>query len=205
MISEEHDGRVQPVLIFNAEGNLIGTGLINDKGCRKSIEQGEAWLLDGISGKLLPDPQVRGFRKIVQNERHVEIHADAFIPRPPHEAHAADRPGTEHAQGTGAPPPQTSPKTAPLKEAGTLLAELEKIIYERKRSRPAGSYTTHLFEQGEEKIRKKTGEEAVELILARDNRALASETADLLYHIMVLFAERNMSIHEALRILWERR
>lgn len=198
MITEKHDGRVLPALIFNPAGELVGAGLINGKGCRKSIEQGAAWLLDGESGKLLPDPRVQGFRKIFQRDVYVEIHADGFAAGP---AGEADRPEHQHTENEGA----ASPEALPLKDAGTLLARLENIIYERKRARPEGSYTTHLFEQGEEKMRKKTGEEAVEFILARDNEALASEAADLLYHIMVLFAERDMSIGEALRILWERR
>ena len=51
---------------------------------------------------------------------------------------------------------------------------------------PEGSYTTHLFEKGLDKIRKKVGEEAVELLLARDEKDVIYESADLLYHVLVL-------------------
>jgi phosphoribosyl-ATP pyrophosphohydrolase len=63
---------------------------------------------------------------------------------------------------------------------------------------PEGSYTTHLFEKGEEKIRKKTGEEAVELLLAATDREIISESADLIYHLMVLLTERDLSIGQVI-------
>ena len=61
---------------------------------------------------------------------------------------------------------------------------------------PEGSYTTHLFSAGNEKIRKKTGEEAVELILASDRAQLTSETADFIYHLLVLLEVEGISLDE---------
>lgn len=75
-----------------------------------------------------------------------------------------------------------------------MLARLERLIARRKTELPEGSYTTHLFSEGEEKIRKKTGEEAVELLLAADAERMVSESADLLYHLLVLFAAREISV-----------
>jgi phosphoribosyl-ATP pyrophosphohydrolase len=75
-----------------------------------------------------------------------------------------------------------------------VLARLERLIALRKEELPEGSYTTHLFSEGEEKIRKKTGEEAVELLLAGDAERMVSESADLLYHLLVLFAAREISV-----------
>ena len=57
---------------------------------------------------------------------------------------------------------------------------------------PEGSYTTHLFSTGRDKIRKKIGEEAVEVILAATNEELRSEAADLIYHLMVLLEAEGM-------------
>ncbi len=62
----------------------------------------------------------------------------------------------------------------------------------RKREMPEGSYTTHLFESGPAKIRKKTGEEAVELILAESPEDITCETADLIYHLFVLLTEEGI-------------
>jgi phosphoribosyl-ATP pyrophosphohydrolase len=79
------------------------------------------------------------------------------------------------------------------------LEELFAVVLERKGSRPAGSYTAHLFAQGEDEIVKKVGEEAIELILAAkgqgDERVIA-EAADLLYHLLVLLAARGLTLEQ---------
>ena len=66
-----------------------------------------------------------------------------------------------------------------------ILQSLEKVIVDRERERPEGAYTTYLFEKGVDKILKKVGEEAAEVIIAAKNRdaeELRWEAADLLYH-----------------------
>lgn len=77
-----------------------------------------------------------------------------------------------------------------------VLNRLFATIEERKRTMPAGSYTVELFERGENEILKKIGEEAVEVIIAAkgegDERVLY-EMADMLYHSMVLLADRGLS------------
>ena len=61
---------------------------------------------------------------------------------------------------------------------------------------PEGSYTTHLFASGAAKIRKKAGEEAVELLLAAERDEVIHETADLLYHLLVLLEQEQVGIAE---------
>ena len=80
-----------------------------------------------------------------------------------------------------------------------MLARLEEIIAERERERPEGSYTTYLFAQGADKILKKLGEETAETIIAaknEDNAELRSESADLLFHLMVLWRARGLDAGE---------
>lgn len=74
----------------------------------------------------------------------------------------------------------------------TLWATLES----RKRDLPPGSYTTHLLTAGENEIVKKLGEEAIEVIVAakgETDERVVYETADLVYHAMVLLLARNLS------------
>ena len=70
------------------------------------------------------------------------------------------------------------------------LADLAKIVATRARARDtAGSYTAKLLSEGVERCAKKFGEEAVEAALAaavRDRKALTSEAADVLYHLLVM-------------------
>lgn len=80
-----------------------------------------------------------------------------------------------------------------------MLARLEGIIEARERERPEGSYTTYLFAQGVDKILKKVGEETAETIIAAkngDNEELRSESADLLFHLMVLWRARGLDADE---------
>ncbi len=91
---------------------------------------------------------------------------------------------------------------------GDGLAELDALIQTRERERPAGSYTTKLFEGGLRRIAQKVGEEGVETALAavaQDEDALLGEAADLLYHLAVLLRARGLSLADARRVLEARR
>lgn len=90
---------------------------------------------------------------------------------------------------------------------GDVLNDLFALVETRKRERPEGSYTTYLFNEGLDKILKKVGEESAETIIAAKNEdrgALANESADLLYHLLVLFVERGLSLDEVSAVLSSR-
>ena len=76
---------------------------------------------------------------------------------------------------------------------------LMELLAGRKREKPEGSYTTYLFEKGLDKILKKVGEEATEVIIAgkaEDKRETVYEIADLAYHVMVLMTEAGISLDD---------
>ncbi|WP_214631301.1 bifunctional phosphoribosyl-AMP cyclohydrolase/phosphoribosyl-ATP diphosphatase HisIE [Paenibacillus agaridevorans] len=80
-----------------------------------------------------------------------------------------------------------------------ILGKLETIIAQRYAERPAGAYTTYLFDKGVDKILKKVGEESAEVIIAaknQDNDELRSEAGDLLFHLMVLLRERGLPLDD---------
>lgn len=88
-----------------------------------------------------------------------------------------------------------------------FLRKLYTLVEQRKKQRPEGSYTTHLFNSGLDKILKKVGEEATETIVAAknaDSRQLVAEAADLVYHLLVLLAERGVTLEELNEELMER-
>ena len=88
-----------------------------------------------------------------------------------------------------------------------FLADLDELVATRERERPADSYTTRLFESGIRRIAQKVGEEAVETSLAavvQDDDALLGESADLLYHLIVLLRARGLSISDAVAVLGKR-
>ena len=89
----------------------------------------------------------------------------------------------------------------------SFLAELDALVADRDRSRPPGSYTTRLFEDGVRRIAQKVGEEGVETALAgvvQDDAALLGESADLMYHLIVLLRARGLSLQDAVAVLRER-
>lgn len=89
----------------------------------------------------------------------------------------------------------------------SFLHELERIIADRKLNPKEGSYTNSLFNTGLNKIAQKVGEEAVEVVIeAKDKNDVLfkNESADLLFHLLVLFAEKNISLNEVLAVLKER-
>jgi len=87
------------------------------------------------------------------------------------------------------------------------LAELDARIEQRRIERPAGSYTTQLFDAGVRRIAQKVGEEGVETALAavvEDDAALLGEAADLAYHLLVLLRSRGLGLRELERALRSR-
>lgn len=80
-----------------------------------------------------------------------------------------------------------------------FLAELERVVADRKSNPVEGSYTSYLFEKGIDKIAKKTGEEAVEAVIAAKNdckEEFVGECADLLYHLLVLLNEKGATLSD---------
>lgn len=89
-----------------------------------------------------------------------------------------------------------------------VLQELYEVVLSRKENFQEGSYTCYLFSKGQDKILKKCGEECSETIIAaknNDNNELANEISDLLYHILVLCAEKGLEWSEVEQVLEERR
>jgi phosphoribosyl-ATP pyrophosphohydrolase len=83
-----------------------------------------------------------------------------------------------------------------------ILTELFKVIDERKDADPESSYTARLYAKGVKKIAQKLGEESVETAIAavaESKEHLVRESADLLYHLLVLWAARGISPQE----VWE--
>lgn len=89
----------------------------------------------------------------------------------------------------------------------TFVAELENILAERKHADPSTSYTAELYAKGIKRIAQKVGEEGVETALAaavQDLDELKNESADLLYHLIVLLQASDLSLNDAITVLQNR-
>jgi len=82
------------------------------------------------------------------------------------------------------------------RSSARVFEDLERVIADRKANPKEGSYTNYLFDKGIDKILKKVGEEATEIVIAAKNpdpEEIKYEVADFLYHVMVLLAERGVA------------
>ncbi len=80
-----------------------------------------------------------------------------------------------------------------------FLNELEQLLKERRDTLPEKSYTANLFRDGQDRILKKIGEEAGEVIIAAKNKSRAEliyEAADLLFHLQVLLVNEDVNLQE---------
>src|SRR5690606_23416937 len=88
-----------------------------------------------------------------------------------------------------------------------IIPELVEIIKKREEEMPEGAYTTYLFTEGIDKICKKVGEEATEVVIGAKNRdpeEVKWEAADLIYHLLVLLQEQKISVYDVLEVLVSR-
>lgn len=183
---------LRPLLVY-ADGHLAGYRLQNPKAYAKSIETRELWVVHPATLRVLAVPGTQGVRLSEGGEHYrADLPAGALLP--PEDLGPAAAAGETDLAAL-----ETS-----ADESGPVLARLAAVIHERNLKRPEGSYTTQLFTKGEGKIRKKTGEEAVELLLAQNDGELVYEAADLLYHMTVLFEVKGLSWDQVMAELKQR-
>jgi phosphoribosyl-ATP pyrophosphohydrolase len=172
---------------------------MNRKAFRKSRETGVPWVVHPVGRRVLPWPGNPAMESLSEEAGRFELRLSARSERNPY--------------GEGRPP-ESDPDDRTAMAASTAAAggdtgqgvmeRLVEIVSERRQTMPEGSYTTHLFSEGLEKIRKKTGEEAVELILAKEGDDVVFEAADLIYHLLVLLEASGRSWAEVQRELLRR-
>ncbi|MBX0288146.1 phosphoribosyl-ATP diphosphatase [Haloarcula salinisoli] len=97
-----------------------------------------------------------------------------------------------------------------MSDDADVIDDVFAVIEDRKENLPEGSYTTSLFthEKGENAVLEKLGEETTELILAAkddDREELAHESADIVYHLLVLLSMKEMDVDDLREELAERR
>ena len=88
-----------------------------------------------------------------------------------------------------------------------VIKHLEEIIKLRKKAMPKDSYVAKLFKKGKVKIANKLGEEAVEVVsafLAESKNEILDESADLLFHLIILLEFNDLSIEDVFKVLEKR-
>ncbi|WP_214484211.1 bifunctional phosphoribosyl-AMP cyclohydrolase/phosphoribosyl-ATP diphosphatase HisIE [Bacillus sp. SM2101] len=202
-----------PHLTFNDQGlvpaivqdivskEVLMLAYMNEDSLEKSIETGETWFYSRSRQQLWHKGATSGnTQKIIEMKYDCDKDALLVLVEP---AGVACHKGTY----TCFTEEIVSAKEQLGHERFAIINQLEQIIAKRETEREEGSYTTYLFDKGVDKILKKVGEEAAEVIIAAKNRnsdELTWETADLLYHLLVLLREQKLPLDDVLNVLEKR-
>jgi phosphoribosyl-ATP pyrophosphohydrolase/phosphoribosyl-AMP cyclohydrolase len=194
-----------PAVVQNMQTKEVLTlAYMNRESLLKSVETGETWFFSRSRNELWHKGATSGnTQRIVEMKLDCDRDAIVVLVEP---AGPACHKGTESCFEERVYGEEAGRSAADF-AAYEILYTLEKVIEEREKTRPEGAYTTYLFEKGVDKILKKVGEESAEVIIAaknRDKEELKWESADLIYHLMVLLREQDLPFNEVLRVLNKR-
>ncbi|WP_429844214.1 bifunctional phosphoribosyl-AMP cyclohydrolase/phosphoribosyl-ATP diphosphatase HisIE [Brevibacillus sp. FIR094] len=194
-----------PVIVQDAGSKTVLTlAYMNEESLQKSLETKETWFWSRSRQQLWHKGETSGHTQRIVSMRY-DCDGDALVVMvepngPACHTGAYSCFSQEVLTDTDDEPVQA--------DRFAILSELEELIAAREAERPEGSYTTYLFERGVDKILKKVGEEAAEVIIAAKNRSreeLRYEASDLIFHLMVLLREQKLPLDEVLTELQKRR
>ena len=184
-----------PAIIQDAASNqVLMVGFMNREAVQKTLEERRVTFWSRTKQRLWQKGETSG-NTLEVSSMHIDCDGDALLVRA-HPTGPVCHAGTFTCFGES--------KSG---DAVSVLTELESIIRERRQQMPSESYTAKLFREGTARIAQKVGEEAVETVVASmqgDREALKEESADLLYHLLVLLQERGVDLEEVATVLQKR-
>jgi phosphoribosyl-AMP cyclohydrolase / phosphoribosyl-ATP pyrophosphohydrolase len=199
------NGLIPAVIQDASTREVLTVAYMNEESIGKSLETRETWFYSRSRQELWHKGGTSGnTQKIVEIKYDCDGDALVVLVEP---AGPACHTGAVSCFSESLLMNEVSAGAASLNDFAVVL-ELEKTIRERERDMPEGAYTTYLFDKGVDKILKKVGEEAAEVIIAAKNRdaeELKWEAADLLYHLMVLLQEQKLPLKNVLEVLNKRK
>jgi len=194
---DEATGLVPTVVQDISDGTVLMLGYMNPESLARTLDTGHVTFYSRSRGRLWEKGETSGNTLVLESIAS-DCDGDALLVTA-----SAAGPTCHTGDRSCFPRPAEHGKA----RLGTALAHLATVIESRDSKRPDGSYTTRLLEAGVQKIAQKVGEEAVETALAAaaDPDRLAEESADLLYHLLVLWRAAEIDPDEVARVLARRR
>ncbi|AGA59543.1 phosphoribosyl-ATP pyrophosphohydrolase [Thermobacillus composti KWC4] len=198
------DGLVPAVVQDAVSKEVLMLAYMNRESLAKTLETGETWFWSRSRGELWNKGATSGHKQKVKSIAY-DCDGDALLVQVEQigpACHTGKYTCFHHEIK-----PDGNAEREPAADRFRMIGELERIIAKRYAERPEGTYTTYLFEKGIDKILKKVGEETAEVIIAaknRDNDELRYETADLIFHMMVLLRERGLPLDDVMAELASR-
>lgn len=195
-----NDQGLVPAIVQDClDGTVLMLAWMSRESLHKTLETGETWFWSRSRSQLWHKGETSGHIQKVRSLRY-DCDSDTLLVGVEQvgdvACHLGERSCFHRVNGQIAPPPADT------------LSQLFAVICDRRDRPLEGSYTCKLFDGGDNKILKKIGEEAAEVVMAcKDDEAgaIASEAADLLYHTLVALAHHQVDIRDVYRQLQERR
>lgn len=183
-------------VVQNAQSKEVLTvAYMNEESLQKTIETGETWFYSRSRQELWHKGETSGnTQKVVSIKTDCDKDALVVEVLP---AGPACHNGTTSCFG------ETIVQNNQVGSVD-IIPYLANVIRQREMEMPEGAYTTYLFEKGIDKICKKVGEEATEVVIGAKNRDAEEvkwEAADLLYHLLVLLQEQKINVYDVLKVL----
>lgn len=188
----DKQGLIPAIVQDVKSGTVLMLAYMNKESLEKTITEGRTWFYSRSRQALWPKGETSGhIQKVVAI--YYDCDADTLLVQV-HQTGAACHEGTFScfSRALAESGEEVSPDWA-------VLSWLEEIIKERKKTLPLESYTTYLFSKGIDKILKKVGEEATEVVIAAKGgkkKEVIYETSDLIYHLLVMLQEQNIELKE---------
>lgn len=192
-------GLVPAIIQDYLDGTVLMMAWMNQDSLKKTLETGETWFWSRSRQELWHKGGTSGHLQKVQALRY-DCDSDTLLITVEQigdiACHTGERSCFHQIEGQIASPPADT------------LSQVFSVIRDRQCNPQAGSYTNKLFEGGDNKILKKIGEEAAEVVMAckdNDGDAIAGEVADLIYHTLVALAHHHVDVRAVYQKLQERR
>lgn len=216
-------GLIPAVIQESSTGSVLMVGYMNPESLQKTLETGLTWFYSRSRQRLWQKGEQSGHVQKVEeiltdcDQDTLLIKVEQVGPGACHEGYRScfhysvksdgklsERQGEKSMAKQVFDPDKVYGRS----NAAGILEEVYSVITERKAHPQEGSYTTYLFTEGINKILKKVGEESAEVIIAAkdpEDEPLIYEAADLIYHLLVLLAEREIKPEQVLAELKRRR
>jgi len=199
MPSLDDQGLVPAIVQDHLDGTVLMMAWMNQESLQKTLETGDTWFWSRSRQELWHKGATSGHLQKVQSIRY-DCDSDCLLVGVEQigdiACHTGERSCFHQVNSTITPPP------------ADMLSQVYAVVRDRRDNPTPESYTCKLLAGGDNKILKKIGEEAAEVVMAckdDDKDAIAGEVADLLYHSLVAMAYHQVELRDVYRKLQERR
>ncbi|WP_017323961.1 bifunctional phosphoribosyl-AMP cyclohydrolase/phosphoribosyl-ATP diphosphatase HisIE [Synechococcus sp. PCC 7336] len=200
-------GLIPTVVQDYLDGTVLMVAWMNRESLHKTLQTGETWFWSRSRQELWHKGATSGHIQRVQQLRY-DCDRDTLLVVVEQVGDIACHTGARSCFFTPLPRTGESSATQEIATAADTLSQVFAVIKDRQVNPRPNSYTNQLFEQGDNSILKKLGEETAEVVMAvkdRDPDEIAGEMADLWYHCLVALAHHQVDLTDVYRKLQNRR